>query len=348
MSTAHAETAVATASSRPQLAIARGVQITDIDGLWRFATAVAKSGLAPKGIQTPEAIFIAIEMGLEVGLPPMSALQNIAVINGRPSIWGDAQLAVCRGTGEVEEFVEWYEQGGKKLARNPTTFGDDTTAVCRVKRRGYEAAETAFSVADSKQAKLWGKEGPWSQYPGRMLRFRARSFALRDTFGDALKGLRAAEEVMDDPAELNVTPAPAVRFDAPAPATEPTKRRARTTEATAPTAEPQPPAEHSVVTQAEPAPAVAPVAAATVAPAAPSEPDPAADPHGYIDAKLSQYGVPFDDFAGWLKTTGLFEQADSMANIDDLPKPVAARLVADKAAQLRKCVTIYSTKGGAQ
>jgi hypothetical protein len=343
MSTASAETAVATASPKPALAIARGVQITDIDGLWRFATAVAKSGLAPKGIQTAEAIFIAIEMGLEVGLPPMAALQNIAVINGRPSIWGDAQLAVCRGTGEVEEFVEWYEQGGKKLARNPTTFGDDTTAVCRVKRRGYEAAETAFSVADSKQAKLWGKEGPWSQYPGRMLRFRARSFALRDTFGDALKGLRAAEEVMDDGPELNVTPAPAVRFDAPAPA-EPTKRRSRTAEAAAPAAETPPSTEPVVEAKPEPfAPAVAPVAAAPAAPAAPSDPDPAADPHGYIDAKLTQYGVSFDDFSGWLKTTGLFEQADSMANLDDLPKPVAVRLVADKASQLRKCITIYRT-----
>ena len=340
MSTAPAETAVATASPKPSLAIARGVQITDIDGLWRFATAVAASGLAPKGITTKEAIFIAIEMGLEVGLPPMAALQNIAVINGRPSIWGDAQLAVCRGTGEVEEFTEWYEQGGKKLARNPTTFGDDTAAVCKVKRRGYEATETAFSVADAKVARLWGKEGPWSQYPGRMLRFRARSFALRDAFGDALKGLRAAEEVMDDPAEVNVTPSPAVRFDAPAPS-EPVKRRARTAEAPAPAADPQPSSE-PVATQAEPvAPAVAPAAAAPAAPAAPSDPDPAVDPIGYVGAKLAQYGVSFTDFAGWLVSAGHYSAADSMADLDDLPKKVAQNLVANSAEYLRKCCKMY-------
>jgi hypothetical protein len=338
MSTAPAETAFATASPRPTLAIARGVQIGNIDELWRFATAVAASGLAPKGITTKEAIFIAIEMGLEVGLPAMAALQNIAVINGRPSIWGDAQLAICRGSGELEEFSEWYEQGGKKLARNPVSFGDDTTAVCRVKRRGYEAAETAFSVADSKQARLWGKEGPWSQYPGRMLRFRARSFALRDTFGDALKGLRAAEEVMDDGPELNVTPAPAVRFDAPAPA-HPAPRKRRTAEAPAPAPEPQPYAE-PVVTQAEPVdPAVAPAAAAS--PAAPSEPDPAADPHGYIDAKLTQYGVSFTDFAVWLISAGHYNGADSMADINDLPKKVAQSLVANGAEYLRKCCKMY-------
>jgi hypothetical protein len=179
-----------------------------MDGLWRFATAVHKSGLSPKGLETAEAVFVAMEMGLEVGLPMMAALQNIAVINGRPTIWGDAQLAVCRGTGELTEFTEWYEEKGQKLPRNPATFTDETCAVCRVQRAGYAPAETSFSVADAKRASLWGKTGPWTQYPARMLRFRARSFALRDQFGDALRGLRTAEEVMDDPVEVarNVTP----------------------------------------------------------------------------------------------------------------------------------------------
>lgn len=193
-----------------------------MDDLFRFAKAVSVSGLAPKGIETPEAIFVALEMGLEVGLPMMAALQNIAVINGRPTIWGDAQLAVVRGTGELVLFEEWYEEGGKRLARNPATFTDATTAVCRVQRHGYEPAETAFSVADAKRANLWGKSGPWSQYPARMLRFRARSFGLRDQFGDALRGLRTAEEVMDDPVEVarNVTPK-APLFHAPATSPEP-------------------------------------------------------------------------------------------------------------------------------
>lgn len=175
----------------------RGVVIADLEGLWRFASYVQKSGLAPKGIQTTEAIFVAIQMGLEVGLTPMAALQNIAVINGRPSIWGDAQLAVCRGTRELVEFEEWFEVGGKRQTRNPSTYTDDTTAICKVKREGFSAAEVAFSVADAKQANLWGKDGPWKQYPWRMLRMRARSFALRDQFGDALRGMKSAEEAQD-------------------------------------------------------------------------------------------------------------------------------------------------------
>jgi len=196
----------------PVLAGPRGLVISDMDSLWRFASYVAASGLAPKGIQTKEAIFVAVQMGLEVGLTPMAALQNIAVINGRPTLWGDAQLAVVRSTGDLEVFEEWYEARGKRLTRNPSEFGDDTTAVCNVKRAGYAAAETAFSVADAKAAQLWGKQGPWSQYPARMLRMRARSFALRDQFGDALRGFRSVEEAGDEPQTMTVVSSPAPTF----------------------------------------------------------------------------------------------------------------------------------------
>jgi len=196
----------------------RGIELRNMDELVRFAGAVVKSGLAPKGIETDAAIAVAIQMGLEVGLSPMAALQNIAVINGRPSIWGDAQLAVCRATGELEAFEEWYEVGGKRVLRNPIAPGEDWAAVCKVKRRGYPEVEQAFSVADAKRAGLWGKQGPWTQYPARMLRFRARSFTLRDQFGDALKGLLSTEEVQDIPADpvekaRNVTPTRVVVSD---------------------------------------------------------------------------------------------------------------------------------------
>jgi len=214
----------------------RGIAPSSMDDLYRFATAVSKSGLAPKGIETPEAIFVALEMGLEVGLPMMAALQNIAVINGRPAIWGDAQLAVVRSTGELALFEEWYEEKGKRLTRNPMAFSDETAAVCRVQRQGYEPAETAFSVADAKRANLWGKAGPWTQYPARMLKHRARSFALRDQFGDALRGLRTVEEVQDDPVATarNVTPP---MFATPAPEPEPTPEPAPVAEVAQETAQ---------------------------------------------------------------------------------------------------------------
>jgi hypothetical protein len=188
---------------------ASGLLVRNGAELWSLAQAISKSGLAPKGIDQPTSIMIALQMGMELGLPPMAALQNIAIVNGRPSLWGDAQLAVCRATGEVEEFAEWYEQGGKRLPRNPVDYTDDTVGVCRVKRRGQEPIEIGFSVADAKRANLWGKQGPWTQYPFRMLRSRARSYALRDTFGDALRGMMSSDEAADigsAPMTVNVAP----------------------------------------------------------------------------------------------------------------------------------------------
>ena len=122
----------------------------------------------------------------------------LAVINGRPSIWGDAALALVMGS-PVCEFVRERIEGD----------GDSLTAVCETKRRGYPAPSvTQFSVADAKRAGLWGKAGPWTQYPKRMLQLRARGFALRDAFPDVLKGLVTAEEAQDYPADTAAPAAP--------------------------------------------------------------------------------------------------------------------------------------------
>ena len=270
----------------------RGLNPGDLDGLWRVAQYVSRSGLAPKGVETPEAVFVAMEMGLELGLPIMASLQNIAVVNGRPTLWGDSQLAVVRATGELEEFSEWYEAKGQRLARNPSEFGDDVTAVCRVKRRGLEAGETAFSVSDAKRAGLWGKQGPWSQYPARMLRFRARSFALRDQFGDALRGLLSTEEAQD--------------VVAVAPTAEPRTVKAPVFRTTPP----EPVAVEAVAVDATPEPTVEPAHIAS---------------HPITD-RLSAEGLSFDAFLGWARTQG-FPWAETAGSVDEIPKRDAEKIV---------------------
>lgn len=167
----------------------------NFEGLYRMAQIMAASGLMPKGIQTPEAVFVAVQMGLEVGLSPMQAVQNVAVINGRPSMWGDAVLALIRASGLLDDFDERIEG-----------TGDAMKAVCVAVRKGQsKPILREFSVSDAKAAGLWSKDGPWKQYPKRMLQMRARSWTLRDGFGDVLKGLRVAEEAMDFDMELTQT-----------------------------------------------------------------------------------------------------------------------------------------------
>lgn len=174
---------------RPQIAVdGGGVNIRSFDEMARFSQAIVNSGLAPKSFQTPEAVMVAIQAGMEIGLPPMQALQGIAVINGRPTLWGDAALAVVTAHPAFQDIDETFE-GTKEEAK----------AVCRVTRKNRAPVVRGFSVADAKRAGLWGKSGPWTQYPKRMLQMRARAFAIRDAFPDALRGCGIREEVSDHP-----------------------------------------------------------------------------------------------------------------------------------------------------
>lgn len=169
---------------------------SDIEQVWRLATMIHKADMAPKDFKTAEKIAVAILHGAEIGLPPMMALQRIAVINGRPSVWGEAVPGIALATGLVEDWAERIDGEG-----------DLMVATCRVKRKGVKTyAEKQFSVADAKQAGLWGKAGPWTQYPKRMLQMRAR-VAFRDLFADALGGLYIAEELIgvDEPKDITPT-----------------------------------------------------------------------------------------------------------------------------------------------
>ncbi|MHB8388118.1 MAG: recombinase RecT [Acidobacteriaceae bacterium] len=159
------------------------------DQLTLFAQMAAKSSMVPKDyLGKPENIMLAVQMGSEIGLAPMQSLQNIAVINGRPAVWGDAMLAIVKAHREFEDVKEVIEG-----------TGDTRVATCQLKRGGQTPVRAKFSVDDAKRAGLWNKTGPWQQYPERMLQMRARGFAIRDAFPDALRGLISAEEASDIP-----------------------------------------------------------------------------------------------------------------------------------------------------
>jgi hypothetical protein len=155
-----------------------------------FSQRAATSGMVPQQyVDKPGAIFIAIQYGSELGLSPMQSLTCIAVVNNRATVFGDALPGLCRQSPHCEDIKEWFEGEG-----------DSLTAWCEAKRRGASPVRQSFSVSDAKKANLWGKGGPWSQYPRRMLTWRARSWALRDAFPDVLRGLISYEEEIDTPA----------------------------------------------------------------------------------------------------------------------------------------------------
>jgi len=148
-----------------------------------FAKIIASSDMVPKDyINKPGNVLVAVQTGAEVGLKPMQALQGIAVINGRPAIWGDAMWALVMSHPDFE----WFKDDNT-----------DTKSTVIVKRRGQPEITRSFSMDDAKRAGLSGKAGPWTTNPKRMMQMRARSFAARDLFPDALKGIKSVEEVSD-------------------------------------------------------------------------------------------------------------------------------------------------------
>lgn len=162
----------------------------DLDEAMRFADMLAGSSIVPKDyIGKPGNCLVAIQWGMELGLQPMQAMQSIAVINGRPSLWGDAMLALVK----AHPAFEWIKEEC-----------DGNVATCTIKRRGEPEVVQSFSMEEAKRAGLTGKAGPWTQYPKRMLQMRARGFALRDAFPDALRGVVSAEEARDTPTERDM------------------------------------------------------------------------------------------------------------------------------------------------
>jgi hypothetical protein len=160
--------------------------------IWHLAEMLYKGGMTPKNVSRPEQLAVRIVAGFELGLPPIQAINNIMVVNGRASIWGDAALGLVRAS-DLLAFHDEFTEGGPD---------DPTAGVCVVHRDGdAERREFRFSVDDAKTAGLWGKDGPWTNYPSRMLTMRARAWALRDVFPDVLCGLSIAEEQLDVPTE---------------------------------------------------------------------------------------------------------------------------------------------------
>jgi hypothetical protein len=233
------------AGVKPRTAI--GLIPETVDQAWRLAQIMSSSELVPNQYKDkPADVMVAIMYGAEVGLTPAQALTGIAVINGRPGLWGDALLAVIVSSPLYVWHEEYYLVGQARARRavlEPDDLLDPTTAAaCRFIRRGDREARppVVFSLADARRAHLVGKAGPWIEYPQIMLKMRARMFAARDAFPDLLRGVRAAEELEDYAPEAPAEAPPVVRRlsdtppAAPALEREPRELEAAAVEAVAP------------------------------------------------------------------------------------------------------------------
>lgn len=170
----------------------------DYQQMMHFCEKLSRSNAVPKSMAgDPMTIFLCIEMGGRLGYSIFQSLQNIAVINGKPQIYGDEPLARVRRSRQMEYIKEHIEG-----------TGDAMEAVCVVKRVNEPEVTRVWTVADAKAAGKWKASGPWTQYPKRMMQMKARNHALRDVFTDVLGGAVVNDELEAPAPRVAPKPAP--------------------------------------------------------------------------------------------------------------------------------------------
>ena len=145
------------------------------------ALVLVRSGFLPHAVNTPEKAISIVMKGRELGVPPMYALSNIAVINGKPTAGAELMLALI------------YRDHGDEAVRIVESTPERCTIAYR--RKSWQEPELfSFSIEDADCAGLLGKDN-WRHYPAAMLRARCISAVARLAFPDTIGGLYTPEEL---------------------------------------------------------------------------------------------------------------------------------------------------------
>lgn len=140
-----------------------------------------KSKMLPTAINTPEAAAIIILKGRELGLPFMTSISHIHVINGKPCMSAELIQGLARKNlpGLVINILESDSNVAKIEFIRP--------------EKGSKPFIQSFSIEDAKRAELL-RNPTWTKYPTAMLWSRAVTAGLRKICPEALMGVSYTPE----------------------------------------------------------------------------------------------------------------------------------------------------------
>jgi hypothetical protein len=152
-----------------------------------IAEQLAQSQIVPVAYRRKSHDIVAATLaGRELGLTPMSAMQRIFIIDGKPGLSAEAMVALVH-------------RSGHELWVDPAS--NDEWAKVYGQRKGSERVhEMTFTIEEAKAAGLLGKDN-WKKYPKSMLRARALSALCRTTFADVLAGYVYTPEELGAPVD---------------------------------------------------------------------------------------------------------------------------------------------------
>lgn len=150
----------------------------------QLADTIARTEFVPEALRgKPAAVAACIMFGREIGLPPMTSLQNVAVIHGTPTLSARMMRALVQAVGHEIQVTE------------------TTNTRCKVRGVRVDTGQTlevGWTIDDAKQAGLLRPNSGWARYPRNMLQSRATSELCRLLFADVVAGFVTPEEVDDD------------------------------------------------------------------------------------------------------------------------------------------------------
>lgn len=135
--------------------------------------AIASTLFSGSNLTPAKALLITLK-GRELNIPPIMALSEISVINGKTTMSAVLMLSLVRKT--YPHLKIKFEQTDLKCS----------VSVLEDKETGWQTF--SFSMDDAKRAGLLDRKGPWHSYPRAMMRSRAVSEMCRSLFPDALMG----------------------------------------------------------------------------------------------------------------------------------------------------------------
>lgn len=154
--------------------------LTDVVAL---ANNIAGTEFVPKDMRgSVPKVAAAILYSRELGLPPMTGLAGVHVINGRPGIYSEMMRALILEAGHELRVVE------------------TSVARCRMRgrRRGADDwTEVTYTMEEAKLAGDYQKNSNYRTRPADMLVARCTSRLARLEFADVIHGLRSVEELQD-------------------------------------------------------------------------------------------------------------------------------------------------------
>lgn len=150
------------------------------------AEMLASSSMVPTTYQNnPGSCFIALNTALRLRMDPLMIMQNLYVVQGRPSWSGQFAIAAINACGKFSST--WFEY------RNKQDF-QAGVRMCAKLKNGMDVFGT-WITPEMVKAEKWGNK--WQTMPEQMYQYRAAAFFARTNCPEALLGLRVEGEAED-------------------------------------------------------------------------------------------------------------------------------------------------------